>query len=55
MKVFVGASETPLYNFQQELKADQGPLDRGGGEMTLMFYMYGQGVSMPIMIEWAGS
>ena len=57
VKIFVGASETPLYHFQQEVKAaDPGDtLNRGGGTINMKFFLYGQGVSMPIMIEWAGS
>ena len=55
--IYAGQSDTPLYHFKQELKvADAGDtMDRGGTSITLKFFLYGQGISMPIMIVWAGS
>ena len=30
-------------------------LERGDSEMTIKFFLYGQGIQVPIMILWAGS
>jgi hypothetical protein len=57
IEIFIGSAETPLYRFKQELRAsDPGDtLNRGGPNMNLNFWLYGQGLSIPIMIMWAGS
>jgi hypothetical protein len=57
IKIFTGAAETPLYNFQLEVFPNDptDTLNRGGKTHTLKFWLAGQGVSVPIMILWAGS